>query len=70
MRLWFTTEIAKLIKENRRLKFLNQEERQTIDELSKLCLRAADTLECRNLDHLPDDLIDELRKAANDRAGQ
>ena len=33
-------------------------------ELKALLTRAADALDCHNLDHLQDDLIDELRKAA------
>jgi hypothetical protein len=49
------------------LKFLNQEERQTIDDLAKLCTRAADALE--DLDKISGvkwypSLIAELRKAA------
>jgi len=33
-------------------------------QLRVLCARAADALECHNLDHLQDDLIADLRKAA------
>jgi len=49
------------------LKFLNAEERQTIDELSRLCLRAADALETYGwycAGSVVEDLIAELRKAA------
>jgi hypothetical protein len=54
-------EYDSMLKEIERLKFLNAEERETIDELSRLCLCAADALEV----HWPrrDDLIAELRKA-------
>jgi hypothetical protein len=38
-------KVAALEAEIERLKFLNQEERQTIDALSKLCTRAAEALE-------------------------
>jgi hypothetical protein len=53
-----------------RLQFLNKEERETIDELSRLCIRAADALEQFDLAtaHLGEcpvcRLIAELRKAA------
>ena len=33
-------------------------------KLQSLCARAADALDCHNLDHLQDDLVAELRKAA------
>jgi septal ring factor EnvC (AmiA/AmiB activator) len=55
------------------LTFLNEEERQTIDDLAKLCTRAADALAYQLKfinEHCCDgypkcsDLIDELRKAA------
>jgi len=56
-------EKAALLAEIERLKFLNAEERKTIEELSGLCLRAADALAgCTWQER--DDLIRELRKAA------
>lgn len=62
-------------RENEYLKFRNSEERQTIDELAKLLLRAADALEMEHSGRtgLPDknargcsicNLIYELRKVA------
>lgn len=57
---------TELRQENAHLKFLLIEEQVTIDELAKLCLRAADALEGKPVyDALANmKLIDELRKAA------
>jgi hypothetical protein len=57
-------KVAALEAEIEQLKFLNQEERQTIDDLAKLCIRAADALDKYGLSDDQKDLIAELRKAA------
>lgn len=58
---------TELCAENEHLKFLLQEERETINQLAKLLVRAADALEdCRLFAHIPSlALIDELREAAD-----
>jgi len=61
--------VGELKVEIERLKFLNTEERKTIDELSGLCLRAADALETflepgEHWEPTFARLIAELRKAA------
>ena len=54
---------TELNRENGHLKFLLREERKTIAELARLLQRAADALDCYNLDHLQDALIRDLRDA-------